>query len=123
MNGLNLVMANKRTGIDPQVASHRVSRLQDLIAEYGTAVALSKAHGIDSSYISQLITRHRSFGEKAVSNIETAINRPGYFDSNSTAHLSPAQAELADAAKLAGQVPDEQARLIAALIRSSTPKT
>lgn len=98
----------------------RAKRLRELI---GDRTIAEFASNIDRSpsQVSNILSGNKRLGERLILHIEATLRLPpGFFDQTTeTAPLTPAQAELADALKLAGKVPDEQARLIAALIRSS----
>lgn len=60
----------------------RVSRLISFTEQCGGAAAMArKWPEIDPSYISQLINRHRGFGEKAARKLENVCGlQSGYFD-------------------------------------------
>lgn len=52
----------------------RIKNLKRLIQEKSNSAAeFSRTYGTDSSYLSQLLNRHRSFGEKAARNIEESV--------------------------------------------------
>lgn len=54
--------------------ARRVDALRRLVAEAGGAAALARTHpGIDPSYISQLLTGHRAFGERAARTMEERL--------------------------------------------------
>ncbi len=62
-------------------------RVMNLIAfvrqEGGAAKVARKFPEIDASYISQLVNKHRPFGEKSARRIEALCNLPNlYFDTN-----------------------------------------
>lgn len=102
----------------PEVANRRL-RLRQWIATFDSKAEVERQFGIDAAHLWQLENKG-SFGEKAASNICRKAGLPkGYFDQPATANLSPGQADLLDAAKLAPALSDDMARSIAQLIRSS----
>lgn len=104
------------------LADVRRQQLKALIpSRFQTQAKADEGLGFAQGYTSFILTGRKDLGEKLARRAEIKAGLPnGYFDrQESNPGLTPAQAELADALKLAGNVPDEQARLIAALIRSS----
>jgi len=63
-------------------SEHRRTRLEALVAEgkpqiqKGDIAAFARKHGLDATYLSQLLNRHRSFGERAARNIEEKAGLP-----------------------------------------------
>ncbi|WP_038369705.1 helix-turn-helix transcriptional regulator [Brackiella oedipodis] len=66
----------------------RVENLRYLVKNAGSIARLARLfHGLDATYISQLLNNHRNFGEKAARKMEQLIGLPtGWFDKN---HQSP----------------------------------
>lgn len=54
----------------------RVANLVALTKKEKTAAAFAKKHGLDATYLSQLMTGHRSFGEKSARNFEEKLALP-----------------------------------------------
>lgn len=54
----------------------RVEALRILVQEHGTQAQFARRYGLDASYISQILSGHRSFGEKSARNMETKIGLP-----------------------------------------------
>ncbi|MCZ4064099.1 S24 family peptidase [Oxalobacter aliiformigenes] len=70
----------------------RTEKLRSLVTQAGGIAAFARQHnGIDPTYISQLLNRHRSFGERAARNMEAKIGvKPGWFDiEEETANIEP----------------------------------
>lgn len=67
-----------------EIRDIRVAHLRRLVDAAGTIVAFAKRHeGVDPTYVSQLLNRHRSFGERAARNMERRLGLPsGYLDRN-----------------------------------------
>lgn len=62
----------------------RVKRLRDLVTQFDSIAAFSRHHGLDATYISQLLNGHRRFGEKAARNMEEKMHLPpNHFDADS----------------------------------------
>jgi hypothetical protein len=61
---------------------NRVRNLKRFIESHGNAAEVArKFDGIDASYLSQLLNRHRNFGERSARNIEELCGlENGYFD-------------------------------------------
>lgn len=61
---------------------NRVRNLKRFIEGYGSAAEVArKFDGLDASYLSQLLNRHRNFGERSARNIEGLCGlEDGYFD-------------------------------------------
>jgi SOS-response transcriptional repressor LexA len=64
------------------IQDNRVKNLRRFIETHGTAAAVArKFDGVDASYLSQILNRHRNFGERSARNIEQLCNlKDGYFD-------------------------------------------
>lgn len=59
----------------------RVLRLRVLVEQFDSIAAFARHHGLDATYISQLLNGHRQFGEKAARTMESKMNLPAnYFD-------------------------------------------
>lgn len=65
-----------------EIQEIRIKRLKEFLQENGGAAAVSrKFDSIDASYLSQLVCRYRSFGEKAARNLEQKFGLSAfYFD-------------------------------------------
>jgi len=60
----------------------RIARLREFVKDKGGAAAVEKLYDVDASYISQIINKHRPFGEKSARKIEQQCKLlPNYFDS------------------------------------------
>ena len=57
----------------------RAEALRALIKEQGSNAEFARKHGLDASYLSQLVNGHRAFGEKAARKMEEAIGLPNFF--------------------------------------------
>lgn len=64
------------------VTENRIRNLQDLVNQAGSKAQLARNYaGLDATYISQLLNRHRGFGEKAARKMELIIGKEtGWFD-------------------------------------------
>ncbi len=59
----------------------RISALRKLVKETGTQAEFARKYGLDASYISQILSGHRGFGERSARNFEKKIGLPhGYLD-------------------------------------------
>lgn len=54
----------------------RVEALRNLVREHGSQAQFARRYGLDASYISQILSGHRSFGEKSARNMEDKIGLP-----------------------------------------------
>ena len=67
-----------------KISDIRRKNLNDLIGrhgERGRIIDFAERHGLDASYISQLLNKHRGMGEKAARKIEQVIGlAPGALD-------------------------------------------
>jgi len=79
---INSNLLNIPQNTDMDVQKTRIRRLKQVISEKsGSAAAFARAHGIEASYLSQLINQHRSFGERAARKMEMKAGLPaGYLD-------------------------------------------
>lgn len=116
---LDVVMKSAHVKEDTPEVARRRKRLREWVATFTSKAEIERKFGIDAAHLWQL-ENTGSFGEKAAANICRKANLPSnFFDQEGSSGLSPGQAELLEAAKSAGQIPDEMAKSIAALIRSS----
>lgn len=61
----------------------RVKNLYSLVKKAGSIAKLARQHSVDATYISQLLNRYRSFGEKAARKMELSMNlSQNWFDQN-----------------------------------------
>ena len=59
----------------------RVNRLRELVEQFDSIAAFARHHGMDATYISQLLNGHRRMGEKAARTMEGKMHLPShYFD-------------------------------------------
>ncbi|WP_296029532.1 LexA family transcriptional regulator [uncultured Alcanivorax sp.] len=54
----------------------RVEALRTLVLEYGSQAKFARKFGLDASYISQILSGHRAFGEKSARNMEQKLGIP-----------------------------------------------
>jgi SOS-response transcriptional repressor LexA len=54
----------------------RLKALRNEIGKFPTLAAFARHHGLDTTYISQLINGHRNLGEKAARNLEAKLGWP-----------------------------------------------
>jgi len=74
------------------VKERRVERLKQFVQDSGGAAKLARDfEGIDASYISQLINKHRPFGEKSARKIETLCRLPAYYFDRNEIRQDPAK--------------------------------
>ena len=79
----------------------RLTRLNQLIAKYGSQAKLCEATGIGASYMSQMVNRIRTMGEKTARNIEAKLELPElWMDSLEEQHTSIDEQILALVEKL-----------------------
>lgn len=52
-----------------------------MVEQFDSIAAFARHHGLDATYISQLLNGHRNFGEKAARGMERKMHLPAhYFD-------------------------------------------
>lgn len=54
----------------------RRKNLGRVISQYASVAAFARKHNVDATYMRQLLSKHRPFGEKAASKLEGAIGLP-----------------------------------------------
>ena len=80
-----------------RIQTIRIENLRRLVSEYDTQAKFARAHELDPSYISQLLSGHRGFGERSARNIEEKLNlKPGALD-NHPGHQIEDEANTEDA--------------------------
>lgn len=52
----------------------RVKKLNQLVKQYGSQTALCEVTGLSASYLSQMLSGHRTIGEKTARSIEQKVN-------------------------------------------------
>lgn len=64
------------------VTENRLRNLRNLVEQAGSKAQLARNHaGLDATYISQLLNRHRGFGEKAARKMESLLGKEeGWLD-------------------------------------------
>lgn len=83
-----------------EISDFRRARLQELVTKAGGPAEFARQHSradadkpIDQTYVSQLLNKHRNFGEKAARSMEKRAGlRPYYFDGSEI--LNPLEAQL-----------------------------
>ena len=83
-----------------EISDFRRARLQELVTKAGGPAEFVRQHSrpdadkpIDQTYVSQLLNKHRNFGEKAARSMEIRAGlRPYYFDGSEI--LNPLEAQL-----------------------------
>lgn len=98
---VNLQMLNIPQTSGMNVTDNRITNLKRLADEYPSAAAFGRKFDINPSYISQLINRHRGFGEKAAREIEMKMGLPpGTLD-----QPPPQPGDNVSSARIEGYVP------------------
>ncbi len=73
-------MKKQKVQPDP-IQDHRRDRLKNLIKKFGKQADFANKFSLEANYVSQLINRWCSFGEKAARELEKSIGLPeGWFD-------------------------------------------
>lgn len=98
-------------------SEHRREKLAGLVVQHPTIAAFAREHGLDPTYVFQLLNRHRVFGEKAARNMENKMRLPpGWFDDPAPgARKLPSDADLGtfsteELARIIKTISDELAR-------------
>jgi|GEM_PF-1763069 len=64
-----------------KIQETRILKLQEFVKKVGSAAEIQRQYGVDASYLSQILNKHRPFGEKSARKIELACKlAPFYFD-------------------------------------------
>jgi SOS-response transcriptional repressor LexA len=64
------------------IQAHRITKLRQFVEANDGAASVARKYGVDASYLSQILNKHRGFGEKAARNLEEKlILTYGFFDS------------------------------------------
>ncbi len=74
----------------------RLKRFAKFVKEHGGGAALAReCDGVDESYVSQLLSGHRPFGEVAARNMEKRCNLDeGYFDQVDDDRMAATEEEI-----------------------------
>lgn len=112
---------------DDPTRETRLSALRELVESAGGPAAFARLHdGVDPTYVSQLLNRHRNFGERAARNMEKKLGLPhGHLDQESSRNLPPADQQfLATVTEgiATHELPDHVRQAILTLISSSPEK-